>query len=783
MKMKRWLLMVIFCLAATAVIWWVRYRGDDAPPKAVHAEATSDKAGLQDAASVAKVSRGADDFVGTSECRSCHAEFYEKWSSSWHGLAMQPYTEQFARQNLKPSSAGIAIRGHTYQAKIGGPEDAIMETGPDGPKTYPIQHVLGGKNVYYFLTPFRGGRLQVLPLAFDSRKKEWYDTTGSMVRHFIGRRDDAIEWTDRLLTFNAVCQGCHVSQVSKNYAIETDTYQTTWREPGINCESCHGPGRKHVDRMTARTTKDRPAPDSLAIIVTGGFSPDQMNSLCAQCHAKASPLTASFPPGERFFDHFRLGTLEDLDFFPDGRDLGENFTLTSYMMSPCIGTNRLECSHCHTSSGRNKHTGVDADRACAPCHQKHFADPAAHSHHKASSDGSRCVACHMPETDFARMRRHDHSMLPPVPAASVKFQSPNACNLCHKDHDAQWADEWVRKWYPRDYQASLVHRAELIEAARKNDWKRLDEMVAYVTSPAKADGGKAKNIARNEVFAASLLRLMDRTQDKRKWPAYLTALGDPSPLVRASAAAGLAACPERAATRALAAAASDSYRLVRIEAAVALARRPVESLDPGAVAAVQKALEEYEVSLRARPDDPLSHYNLGNAYQDRGDPPAALAEFQIALRLDPALVPALVNLSMVHARLGQTEKAEAVLRQALRHQPASIEANFNLGLLLAELNRPAEAEACLRTAFKADPQFAQAAYNLAVLAASRDLKEAIALCRKAAELRPEEPRNAYTLALYLRQSGDKDGAIAVLKQLIERHPDHKDAVELLRSIR
>ena len=32
-------------------------------------------------------------------------------------------------------------------------------------------------------------------------------------------------------------------------------------------------------------------------------------------------------------------------------------------------------------------------------------------------------------------------MLPPTPAATIAFRSPNACNLCHKDKDAAWADQ------------------------------------------------------------------------------------------------------------------------------------------------------------------------------------------------------------------------------------------------------------------------------------------------------------------------------------------------------
>jgi hypothetical protein len=45
------------------------------------------------------------------------------------------------------------------------------------------------------------------------------------------------------------------------------------------------------------------------------------------------------------------------------------------------------------------------------------------------------------------MGRSDHSMRPPTPATTIAFHSPNACNLCHADHDAAWADQWVRKWY------------------------------------------------------------------------------------------------------------------------------------------------------------------------------------------------------------------------------------------------------------------------------------------------------------------------------------------------
>jgi hypothetical protein len=83
-------------------------------------------------------------------------------------------------------------------------------------------------------------------VAYDVRKKEWFDTAASGVRHFPGLTDEPVHWKDWQYTFNTACYGCHVSQVSTNYDLKTDTYHTVWKEPGINCETCHGPAGEHV---------------------------------------------------------------------------------------------------------------------------------------------------------------------------------------------------------------------------------------------------------------------------------------------------------------------------------------------------------------------------------------------------------------------------------------------------------------------------------------------------------------------------------------------------------
>jgi len=709
-------------------------------------------------------------FTGSQNCRECHEKFYELWSTSFHGLAMQPVNDALVQKDLVPQTSDIKIGEYSYRADLTPGGVCIREKGPQGEKALPMVHALGGKNVYYFLTPADRGMLQTLPLAFDMQKKEWLDTAMSGMRHGGGGTpDQPVSWRDRVYTFNTSCYGCHVSQLTTNYDQKTDSYHTTWTEPGINCETCHGPGGDHAKAFKEVRAGTKPP---LGLISMKTMTAEQRNAACSACHAKGQPITLSFMPGDRFFDHYGLVTLEDPDFYPDGRDLGENYTYTLWRMSPCAKSGKLDCVFCHTSSGRYRFKDADkANNACAPCHQDKVDNPTVHTRHKADSEGNQCVGCHMPKTEFARMVRHDHSMLPPTPAATMQFQSPNACNLCHPDKDAAWSDKYVREWRTRDYQVPVLERAGLVDAARKRDWTRLPAMLAYVQRP-----------DRDEVTAASLLRLFSAATSPEKWPVLVRALKDASPLVRGSAAEALDGYLTRETVPALLAATRDGYLLVRVRAAGALS-----GIKPGDLAAedrdtLAKATGEFEDSLHSRRDDFGSHYNLGNLYGERAEYDQAVAEYEAAMRLNPNVAAPLVNMSLLHSREGHADKAEEALRKALKIDPRSAPAQFNLGLLLAETDHMEEAEACLRKALELDPIMAQAAYNLGVMLVKQGREEGLEFCTKAWLLVPSEPKYGYTLAFFQVQSGDEDGAIATLTAMLDRAVAYADAYMLLGSI-
>ena len=707
-------------------------------------------------------------YTGSVSCRECHEKFYKLWSPSRHAKAMQPFTAELAKSQLTPQAQDTVIGKYRYKADI--VSGVVRENGPDGIKTYPIAHVLGGKNVYYFLTPMERGRLQTLPVAYDVNEKKWFDMSKSGVRHFPGLvPDEPVHWTDWPYTFNTACYNCHVSQLDTNYDLESDTYHTQWAEPGINCETCHGPCDEHI-RVCQKAPKGTVPKDLKTIRGGRSFTETQNNDACATCHAKAVPLTERFMPGNRFFDHFDLVTLESDDFYPDGRDLGENYTLTTWLLSPCVKSGKLSCLHCHTSSGRFRQKN-DPNQSCSPCHQKRVENATAHTMHEADTPGNHCISCHMPMTEFARMHRSDHSMLPPTPATTMAFESPNACNHCHKDKDPVWANEWVKKWRKRDYQAPLIQRAELIDAARKEDWTRLSDMLAYIQ---KKD--------RDAVFSASLIRLLRACPDPAVWPVMMDAAKDPSPLVRSSVIESLGRIPSKKTSEILFAATRDGIRLVRIKAAAALAGYPRFALKDEDKEALDKATEEYLSAMKTRPDQWTSHYNLGNYYLDSGDMPTALTAYDTALKLEPRAVMAMVNAAMAHAQVGENTRAEGFLKRALGVSPHNAAANFNLGLLKAEQKKMSEAEAHLHTALKADPKMHEAAFNLGVLVAGDRPSEAIDNLFKAFELSPN-PKYGYTLAFYLHQNKEFDRASLTLDFMIEHWPTHADAYLLLADIR
>jgi tetratricopeptide (TPR) repeat protein len=150
------------------------------------------------------------------------------------------------------------------------------------------------------------------------------------------------------------------------------------------------------------------------------------------------------------------------------------------------------------------------------------------------------------------------------------------------------------------------------------------------------------------------------------------------------------------------------------------------------------------------PNKARVHANLGLAYLDRQDYPAARAAFARALELDPALTGASNNLALIHLdQLGQPHEARRLLEEAVRHDPQDAGTRVNL------------ATACWEAG---------------------DQREAVSQLEVARELDPEDPRIPHNLAVGLLGLGDVAGARAVLDEARARWPEDASLRDLWAEV-
>jgi formate-dependent nitrite reductase cytochrome c552 subunit len=72
-----------------------------------------------------------------------------------------------------------------------------------------------------------------------------------------------------------------------------------------------------------------------------------------------------------------------------------------------------------------------------------------HTHHKDSSAGSQCVACHMPAIETEGVPGtfvHGHTFRFMTPAMTDKYKIPNPCTSCHAGKSTAWAAEAMSHW-------------------------------------------------------------------------------------------------------------------------------------------------------------------------------------------------------------------------------------------------------------------------------------------------------------------------------------------------
>jgi predicted CXXCH cytochrome family protein len=426
------------------------------------------------------------EYAGSESCRGCHGTIYAAWAQSGMAKMLRPYLPQnvigdFEKKNqfFLGDSAGyedgklqVTHKGDpTLFARMmihgGRHYFEILES--DGAwHRYPVDYTIGSKFQQAYATKLPNGEIHVFPIQYSRLTEQWLnywkiiDPPGS-------ERADLRSWEklDLATSYQAICADCHTSQLRTTKSGHFEDLNAEFKETGVNCEMCHGPSAQHVAEMT---TNERLPKDPLDPPVNfHDIDNRAFVAICSQCHMQSAIRTPgpggelNYSRGGRFFlenASIPFGEFSRLGFYKDGRFRQTTFIVEALERSQCFRKGQVSCGTCHNPHASDASSNLtslkfphDPDRMCTGCHTQFtsIAAVSGHSHHRAESDGSRCVSCHMPRIMDALLFRARTHQIDDVPDAEMTARfgqkdSPNACLLCHAEKDVRWLRQQMATW-------------------------------------------------------------------------------------------------------------------------------------------------------------------------------------------------------------------------------------------------------------------------------------------------------------------------------------------------
>ncbi|SEC22518.1 cytochrome c3 family protein [Terriglobus roseus] len=365
-------------------------------------------------------------YIGSANCQRCHAEIYARWQqTTMANVVRDPKTHPDA---ILPDLSTNKVAPFTREQ---------------------VAFVYGSRWKQRYFTHV-GDDYYPLPVQWDIGNKKW------LPYHVPDKGGDwwaAFYPTDNMQRpTSATCDGCH----SVDFNLQTKKVA----EWNVGCERCHGPGSDHAAHPTRANIQNPGAMDDVSA-----------NDTCISCHSQGRPRAGlidgkavdwpvGYKPGLKLADFWKLEdtTLGQTDFlhFADGTAHKNRMQGNDFVQSTMY-RHGVTCSSCHDPHGSANAAQLrkPADKICLDCHAAgsangpHTATLEDHTHHKAGSAGSQCVACHMPKIETegvpgAFVSAHTFRFI--TPGMTDQYKMPNPCTTCHQEKTTAWAGDALRKW-------------------------------------------------------------------------------------------------------------------------------------------------------------------------------------------------------------------------------------------------------------------------------------------------------------------------------------------------
>ena len=419
-----------------------------------------------------------EGYVGSASCKECHAEEFSSWHSSYHSSM----TQVADPSTVIPEIQNVELEYQKRQGKLEWQDDELWATvtDPEGNTSkHRIVLTTGSHHAQAFWHETGNSNVvQMFPFAYRIAEERWIPVQTAFL--LPPRVEQSFSFAPGV--WNHSCSQCHATS-TKPIVSSATQMETAVADFGIACESCHGPGKEHIEAMQESTEHTQ-----LAIVNPDSLDPKRASEVCGQCHAAISlssdEKTADwlqhgwqYRPGEVLREtkdinqpatdsenaSFDTGT-----FWDDGvvRVSGREFN--GLLKSPCYDHDGqhgkiMTCTSCHemhpSANDRNDlaswshhqlKPGMRGNAACTQCHEEYRNEKylLAHTHHLADSSGSKCMNCHMPYTSYGLLKAsRSHAIESPSVTTTLQVGRPNGCNMCHLDKSLGWTADYLKRWY------------------------------------------------------------------------------------------------------------------------------------------------------------------------------------------------------------------------------------------------------------------------------------------------------------------------------------------------
>ncbi|WP_245942642.1 tetratricopeptide repeat protein [Candidatus Colwellia aromaticivorans] len=626
---------------------------------------------------------------------------------------------------------------------------------------YQIKYTFGYKPLQQYMVEFNDGRVQLIPFAWDSRAKtdggqRWFN----LYPEFTKNHQDFF-WTNTGQNWNYMCADCHSTNVKKNFDIDSNSYQTSFSEINVACESCHGAASEHIswtkdkkinnfgfNRDLSTSVKHWQSEKGKTTLTPARIKNTQQVLTCAQCHSRRTQISnnahiTANKENNAFGERYLLDLITSENYYADGQVYNENFVYGSFLQSKMYQKG-VVCSDCH-----NPHTAklkFPIDTLCLQCHQADNYASNNHHKHPESSNGAHCVNCHMPQTTYMKIdARRDHGFHIPRPDLALQLGTPDTCLSCHEDKDSNWSLSNVNAWFPnteqriakkqqKDYAA--VFSATTISLSNKQ-WQSVASELSRI----------AQTLSYAPIIRASALTKMADTSNTNTIIAIARGLKNDNELIRLGAVIALqgrgAQEIQAQKWRLLSPLLTDKVLTVRTSSAFALASL-WQQLNQAQQKQLTPALNEYITSQDFNNDRSFAHTNKGIIYSYQGKFKQAIQSFKQGIIIEPYFAPAYINLSQVHRQLKQNQQAIAILKQGVDANPENPQLPFELAMAFIRAKDKPTAANYLHQATQLAPQNSHYFYVLGLSLEQQNKSKAYKALTQAYKL-SQNPQHLYAL--------------------------------------